>query len=238
MKEPKRIMFQIHYVSSKDNRECKFPIYFVLDDTFDAEKVYSTVTSFMQANGLDGYPTQAVPTVDWVATFTFPKPEEAPKEENFKEQIKLYDHVYRVNLYKNIKNGAARKCFVFEMVITGTKELPSVYEIIQHIDKEMVNHVEIEDLDGWLIEDFTHVADRPSLITVDPFIPKLVWARVKGVVPGNQYISYWIPAYTREDGTLESVLGELSSPDSEDDTRPFKDCPFEDYKIIYRPKYQ
>lgn len=234
MKEPKRIMFQIHYVSSKDNRECKFPIYFVLDDTFDAEKVYSTVTSFMQANGLNGYPTQAVPAVDWVATFTFPQPKESHKEENVTEQIKLYDHVYRVTIYKNIENGAARKCSTFEMAITGTRELPSVCEIIQHINKEMINHVETEDLGDWKIEDFTHIADQPTMIPVSTFIPKLVWARVKGVVPGNQDIPYWIPAYTREDGTLESVLGELSSPDSEDDTRPFTKCPFENYQIQFK----
>lgn len=236
MKEPKKILFNVHYVSNKDNKECKFPIYFTLDDTFDAEKVYSTVTSFMNANGLQGYPTQAVPAVDWVATFTFPKPKEAPKEENVKEQIKLYDHVYRVTIYKNIDDGVNRKCSTFEMAIAGTRELPSVYEIVQQINKEMVNHVEIEDLDDWKIMDFYHVADVPALIPVAPFIPKLVWARVNGVVPGNQDIPYWIPAYTREDGTLESVLGELSSPDSEDDTRPFTKCPFEDYEITYRPK--
>lgn len=235
MKEPKKILFNVHYVSNKDNKECKFPIYFTLDNTFDAEKVYSTVTLFMNANGLQGYPTQAVPCVDWVATFTFPKPEAAPKEENVKEQIKLYNHVYRVTIYKEISDWS-RKCSVFEMTITGTYQLPSVYEIVQQINKEMVNHVEIEDLDDWKIMDFYHVADVPALIPVAPFIPKLVWARVNGVVPGNQDIPYWIPAYTREDGTLESVLGELSSPDSEDDTRPFTKCPFEDYEITYRPK--
>jgi hypothetical protein len=233
MKEPKKILFNVHYVSDKDNKECEFPIYFTLDETFDAEKVYSTATSFMHANGLQGYPIQAVPSVDWVATFTFPKPKEAPKEENVKERIKLYDHVYRVTIYKDINEGTARKGSVFDMVITGTRELPSVYEIVQQINKEMVNHVEIEDLDGWKIKDFTHITDQPTLIPVPPFIPKLVWARVKGVVPGNQYISYWIPAYTREDGTLESVLGELSSPDSEDDTRPFTKCPFEEYRISF-----
>ena len=56
MKEPKRILFNVHYVSNKDNKECEFSIYFTLDETFDAEKVYSTATSFMNANGLQGYP--------------------------------------------------------------------------------------------------------------------------------------------------------------------------------------
>ena len=40
-----------------------------------------------------------------------------------------------------------------------------------------------------------------------------------------------------EDGSITSVLGKLSSPDSSEDLRPFHDCPFPEYFILSKRKY-
>lgn len=53
--------------------------------------------------------------------------------------------------------------------------------------------------------------------SVHAFEPRFVWARVQQVDDPN--VEWWIPARTREDGNLDSVLGVLSNPDSERDVR-------------------
>ena len=57
---------------------------------------------------------------------------------------------------------------------------------------------------------------------------RMVWARI---IDDEEKTS-WIPAFIDEKGRILSSIGELSDPESENDTREFTDCPIPGYKII------
>lgn len=68
---------------------------------------------------------------------------------------------------------------------------------------------------------------------VDVTKDKFVWVRTSDT---NEVHTAWIPAIVRG-GEVFSAIGELTSPDSENDTRDFKDSPFEEYVILDKDKY-
>lgn len=68
---------------------------------------------------------------------------------------------------------------------------------------------------------------------VDVTKDKFVWVRTSDT---NEVHTAWIPAIVRG-GEVLSAIGELTSPDSENDTRDFKDSPFEEYVILGKDEY-
>lgn len=68
---------------------------------------------------------------------------------------------------------------------------------------------------------------------VDVTKDKFVWVRTSDT---NEVHTAWIPAIVRN-GEVLSAIGELTSPDSENDTRDFKDSPFEEYVILDKDEY-
>lgn len=69
--------------------------------------------------------------------------------------------------------------------------------------------------------------------SIDVTKDKFVWVRTSDV---NEVYTAWIPAIVRG-GEVLSAIGELTSPDSENDTRDFVDSPFEEYVILDKDKY-
>ena len=69
--------------------------------------------------------------------------------------------------------------------------------------------------------------------SVDVTKEKFVWVRTSDV---NEVHTAWIPAIVRN-GKVLSAIGELTNPDSENDTRDFVDSPFEEYVILDKDKY-
>lgn len=68
---------------------------------------------------------------------------------------------------------------------------------------------------------------------VDVTKDKFVWVRTSDT---NEVHTAWIPAIVRN-GKVLSAIGELTNPDSENDTRDFVDSPFEEYVILDKDKY-
>lgn len=54
------------------------------------------------------------------------------------------------------------------------------------------------------------------------------WIRVKD----DAGLFSWVPGLMWPDGKVKTIFGDMSDPESEDDTRDFDNCPFEGYTII------
>lgn len=57
--------------------------------------------------------------------------------------------------------------------------------------------------------------------------PVKKWIRVKD----DAGLFSWVPGLMWPDGKVKTIFGDMSDPESEDDTREFDDCPFEGYTI-------
>ena len=92
---------------------------------------------------------------------------------------------------------------------------------------------------GWSLVGVTLVSVEPTGIYSDPSVfhldepYEMYWVRVQDMSQKDGGVN-WIPGF-KQNGKMWSVIGELLDPDSPDDTRPFKDSPFEDYVVERKP---
>lgn len=59
-------------------------------------------------------------------------------------------------------------------------------------------------------------------------VPVEKWIRVKD----DSGLFSWVPGLMWPDGKVKTIFGDMSNPDSEDDTRDFDNCPFKGWKIV------
>lgn len=63
---------------------------------------------------------------------------------------------------------------------------------------------------------------------------EMYWVRVQDMSQKDGGVN-WIPGF-KQNGKMWSVIGELFDPSSPEDTRPFKDSPFENYMVVRKPE--
>lgn len=92
---------------------------------------------------------------------------------------------------------------------------------------------------GWSLVGVTLVSVEPTGSYSDPSCfhinepYEMYWVRVQDMSQKDGGVN-WIPGF-KQNGKMWSVIGELLDPDSPEDTRPFKDSPFE-YYVVERRK--
>ena len=93
---------------------------------------------------------------------------------------------------------------------------------------------------GWNLVGVTLVSVEPTGSYSDPSVfhidepYEIYWVRVQDMSQKDGGVN-WIPGF-KQNGKMWSVIGELLDPDSPEDTRPFKDSPFEDYIVVRKPE--
>lgn len=93
---------------------------------------------------------------------------------------------------------------------------------------------------GWSLVGVTLVSVEPTGSYSDPSCfhinepYEMYWVRVQDMSQKDGGAN-WIPGF-KQNGKMWSVIGELLDPDSPEDTRPFKNSPFENYMVVRKPE--
>lgn len=127
---------------------------------------------------------------------------------------------------------------VLPIEVTPETDADFMYEAIQSVLKDQkiqgrptFAHSTLKQFPSYCFT--TEISDLPS--SEGKRLPdngRRVWCQVEPIdetVPKG--MTTWIPGIEQPDGTISSVLGLLSDPESPDDIRPFDDCPFPGYVI-------
>lgn len=170
--------------------------------------------------------------------------EEEQKNQSFdpnntpKERMKepYYCFVYEGTFMKMSENGDNPP--ISKLILKFYEKKPLVLnEWLQNKFKEEFEKQQKEF--GWSLVGLTLVNVEPTGSYSDPscFHPnepyRMYWVRVQDMSQKEGGVN-WIPGF-EQNGKMWSVIGELLDPDSPDDTRPFKDSPFEDYVVVRKP---
>ena len=160
-------------------------------------------------------------------------PNNTPKE-RMKEPY--YCFVYEGTFMKMSENGDNPP--ISKLILKFYEKKPLVLnEWLQNKFKEEFEKQQKEF--GWSLVGLTLVNVEPTGSYSDPscFHPnepyRMYWVRVQDMSQKEGGVN-WIPGF-EQNGKMWSVIGELLDPDSPDDTRPFKDSPFEDYVVVRKP---
>ena len=160
-------------------------------------------------------------------------PNNTPKE-RMKEPY--YCFVYEGTFMKMSENGDNPP--ISKLILKFYEKKPLILnEWLQNKFKEEFEKQQKEF--GWSLVGLTLVNVEPTGSYSDPscFHPnepyRMYWVRVQDMSQKEGGVN-WIPGF-EQNGKMWSVIGELLDPDSPDDTRPFKDSPFEDYVVVRKP---
>ena len=160
-------------------------------------------------------------------------PNNTPKE-RMKEPY--YCFVYEGTFMKMSENGDNPP--ISKLILKFYEKKPLVLnEWLQNKFKEEFEKQQKEF--GWSLVGLTLVNVEPTGSYSDPscFHPnepyRMYWVRVQDMSQKEGGVN-WIPGF-EQNGKMWSVIGELLDPDSPDDTRLFKDSPFEDYVVVRKP---
>lgn len=158
-----------------------------------------------------------------------------PETEN-KEQY--YTFVYEGKFMKATKDPSEPND-MYNIIISFIRRKPLVLNewLVNHFKEEFERQTKRF---GWELVGITLINANPTGCYSDPsvFHPEesyeMYWVRVQDE-SRNDGGETWIPGFY-QNGKMWSAIGELTSPESPEDTRPFKDSPFEDYIVVRKPE--
>jgi len=146
----------------------------------------------------------------------------------------VYNYVWEVRYFTEEGVGLIRT-MRFKMRGTETPKLQDVLVYFDNLDKASPDYDGREKhVIGVNLQATEETGEFTTTQNADQFYPdqpyELFWVRVNDMSQKNPKAETWIPGF-KQNGKMWSVLGELEDPDSEEDTRPFNDCPFPNYKV-------
>lgn len=191
------------FIDNRDNVVKSFEVHVPINDTFCADSVHEMGERILEKHGYtDSTVIEARPLEKNLPEFDF-----VTQDTNVT--------ISPVNERVNVTIEAVFEVSDSPLHLIFTREFKGIPEID---DMVIMAREEYEERKMTLPMKLLGVVLRDVQRTsVHAFEPRFVWARVHQI--DDPEVEWWIPARTREDGDLDSVLGVLSNPDSERDIR-------------------
>lgn len=229
--------FHFYFIDNETGKEERQTVTMQMNSTLTAEELCNYFkTSYVQKQ-MDITPVKAISCTPCVPNFQFVDEKKKVSEKHGNATIDeidnptpsevgipWYTYVFVVKYAKQVGHGCNR-IFTIKVEMTNDDTYPPINEVIHKANLELRKQNPDEDVENCQL---ISVQDYVKMYR-GQFVSRLVWCLTSSLT--NPQECFWIPAWTKVNGDLESVLGTLVDPDSPNDIREFTDCPYINYEV-------